>query len=107
MLGTSSSRKKGDFGLLGEIGKKFGYKIQAEWMKIDQVWYYYLPKPQGWMQTPWKTDVVIEHENDPSNIEYVINKLIEVCAPLKICFFYPGEEDEDDALYRISEIIKN
>lgn len=52
MLGTGKSRKKGDFGLIGRIGQKFGYEIQAEWMRLDQVWYFHLPKPENWEQPP-------------------------------------------------------
>jgi len=95
MLGTGKSREKGDYGLIGRIGQKFGYKIQAEWMRIDQVWYFYLPKPEKWEQWPWKTDVVIEHENDIDNLEYTIFKLGEVSAPLKVGIFYPGEEEKE------------
>lgn len=94
MLGTGKSRKTGDYGLIGRIGQKFGYEIQAEWMRIDQVWYFYLPKPEKWEQQPWKTDVVIEHENYINNLEYVIFKLGEVSAPLKVVISYPGEEEK-------------
>ena len=95
MLGTGKSRRKGDFGLIGRIGKKFGYELQAEWMRIDQVWYCYLPKPEKWEQQPWKTDVVIEHENDIDNLEYTLFKLGEVSAPLKVGIFYPRENEEE------------
>ena len=105
MLGTGKSRKKGDFGLIGRIGKNFGYKLQAEWMRIDQIWYYYLPKPEKWEQQPWKTDVVVEHENNIDNFEYTLFKLGEVSAPLKVGIFYPGEENEENLLKRCPEII--
>ena len=104
MLGTGSSRKKGDFGLLGRIGKKFGYDIQAEWRKINQVWFYWLPKPKGWKNAPWRNDVVVEHENDIENLEYTFIKFEEISAPLKVGIFYPGE-DEKEYLQKYREII--
>lgn len=106
MLGTGVSRKKGDYGLLGRIGQKFGYEIQAEWMRIDQVWYLWLPEREKWKQRPWKTEVVVEHENDIDNFEYTLFKLGEVSAPLKVGIFYPGEY-EKEYLEKAREIIKN
>lgn len=105
MLGTGKSREKGDFGIFGRIGKKFGYDPQAEWMRIDQIWYYWLPKPEKWDDAPWKTDVAIEHGNEIDDFEYTIFKFGEVSAPLKVGVFYPDEEDEDDLLRKCSEMI--
>ena len=105
LLGTAKSRKEGDFGLIGRIGKKFGYEIEAEWMRLDQVWFYYLPKPKDWKQEPWKTDVVIEHENDIKNLEYTIFKLGEVAVPLKVGIFYPGKEREEECLKKCRDMI--
>ena len=105
MPGTGASRKKKDYGLIGRVGQKFGYMIQAEWMRIDQVWYLWLPEREGWEQRPWKTEVVVEHENDINNFEYTIFKLGEVSAPLKVGIFYPGEY-EKEYLEKAREIIK-
>lgn len=107
MLGTSKSRKEGDFGLIGRIGQKFGYEIQAEWMRIDQVWYYNLQKPEVLEQKLWRTDVMIEHENDSRNFVYTLLKLGEASSPLKIGIFYPGEEFERKMLDKASDIISS
>lgn len=104
MLGTGESRRKGDYGLIGRVGKKFGYELQAEWMRIDQVWYHWLKKPEKWKERPWKTDVVIEHENYIDNLEFTIFKLREVSAPLKVGIFYP-EEEEEKYLQKCREMI--
>lgn len=105
MLGTGKSRKKGDFGLLGRIGKKFGYDIQAEWMRFDQVWYYYSLIEEAWIDLPWKTDVIIEHENNFQKFEYTLYKFEEASAPLKVGIFYPNDEIEEEALQQASKII--
>jgi hypothetical protein len=104
MLGTGRSRKRGDYGLIGRIGEKFGYEIQSEWRRIDQVWYYYLPKPKKCVEAPWRNDVVIEHENYIENLEYTFYKFDEISAPLKIGIFYAGEEEES-CLERCREMV--
>lgn len=95
MLGTGKSRKKSDYGLIGRIGQKFGYEIEAGWRHIDQVWFYWLPKPKGWRKSPWRNDVIVEHENDIDRLEYTFFKFEEILAPLKVGIFYPGEEEKD------------
>ena len=105
MLGTGESRKKGDYGLIGRIGQKFGYKIEPEWRRIDQVWYYYLPKPKTWENAPWKNDALVEHENYIKNLEYTLFKCEEISVPLKVGIFYPGD-DEEEYLEKAAEIIK-
>jgi len=105
LLGTGSSRKKGDYGLIGRIGQKFGYEITAEWRRIDQVWSYYLPKPKTWSQFPWRNDVVVEHENYIKNLEYTFFKFEEISAPLKVGIFYPGKESEEEAVEKCRQMI--
>ena len=105
MVGDSKSREQGDYGLWGVLGKKYDYEIQAEWMRIDQIWYYYLKKPTGWKEKPWQTDVAIEHENYYANIEYTLWKIGEFLANLKICIFYPDRDKKDKDLKKIGEII--
>lgn len=95
MLGTSKSRDRGNYGLLGRVGKKFGYIIEPEWRHIDQVWFYRLPKPKGWRKGPWKNDVLVEHENNIRRMEYTIFKFEEISAPLKVGIFYPGDNEEE------------
>ena len=106
MLGTRDSRSKGDFGLLGEIGQRFGYEIGAEWRRIDQVWFYHLPKPENWKQRPWRNDVVVEHENNVGNLEYTFVKFEEISAPLKVGIFYPGKEEEEQALQKVQQMVR-
>jgi hypothetical protein len=108
MLGTGEDRKKGNYGLIGRIGKKFGYEIQAEWMRIDQIWYYYLPETKEFediLEWPWRTDVMIEHENDFLKFHYTLLKLGEVSAPLKVGIFYPVKDDEEYAIETACQII--
>jgi len=104
MLGTGKSRKKEDFGLIGRIGQKFGYKIEAEWRDIDQIWYSWLPKPKNWKEAPWQNDVLVEHENTIGRLEYTLFKCEEISVPLKVCIFYPFE-NEQECLEKASEII--
>jgi hypothetical protein len=92
MIGNNRSREKGDFGILGAIGKREGYKIQAEWMHFDQAWYYTYRDTKISGIKPWRTDVVIEHENDHRYIPYCCIKLAESKAPLKILIAYPGKK---------------
>lgn len=105
MLGTGPSRKKGDYGLVGRIGQKFGYEIDPEWSHVDQVWYFDLPSPKNWEYTPWKNDVLVEYENNIKKLEYTILKFGEISAPLKVGIFYPRENDKKH-LERVCEIIR-
>lgn len=105
MLGTRKSRLKGDFGLVGRIGQKFRYEIEAEWRRIDQIWYDYLPKPETWKEEPWKNDVLVEHENEISNLEYTLFKCEEISVPFKVGIFYPEENEEESSLKKSCEII--
>ena len=106
MLGTSSSRRENDFGIIGSVGQGFGYQIQAEWMRIDQVWYNDLLERDDWDFIPWKTDVVIEHENNIDKLVRTLLKLGEISAPLKVGVFYPEPEKEDEYISTGSEIIE-
>jgi hypothetical protein len=106
MLGTSKSRKtKDDYGLIGRIGQKFGYKIDAEWRQIDQVWYVELPELKKGKDTPWRDEVIIEHENDAGRLEYTFYKFNEIAAPLKVGIFFPGKKNEEESLKKCQEMI--
>lgn len=105
MLGTSKSREKKDYGLLGRIGQKFGYEIDPEWRRIDQVWYISLPKLKKGRDTPWRDEVIIEHENFAERLEYTFFKFNEISAPLKVGIFFPGKENEEASLERCREMI--
>ena len=105
MLGTGESRKKEDYGLIGRIGQNFGYEIESGWRHIDQVWFQWLPKPEGWRKAPWKNDVLIEHENYIARLEYTFFKFEETSAPLKVGIFYPDQEDEEKYLQKSREMI--
>jgi hypothetical protein len=108
MLGTGKSRPKGDFGLIGRIGQKFGYEIEAEWRRIDQIWYQHLPKPENCEEAPWRIDVMVEHENAINNLEYTLFKCEEISTPLKVGIFYPypdDKENEEKFLKKSCEII--
>jgi len=105
MLGTAASRKKDDYGLLGRLGKRFQYQIEAEWRRIDQIWYHYLPKPETWESAPYRIDVAVEHENQIGNLEFTLFKFEELSIPLKICIFYLSMQDEKAVLRKSSEII--
>ena len=106
MLGTGESRKNNDFGLLGRIGQKYKYEVQAEWMRFDQIWYYLYFQEEGLIETPWKMDVIIEHENYFQRFEYTLLKFEGASAPLKVGIFYPDEETEYEVLEKASKIIK-
>ena len=106
MLGTGKSRKNNDYGLLGRIGQKNKYEVQAEWMKFDQTWYYLYYRGEPWLEIPWKVDVIIEHENHFQKFEYTLLKFEGVSAPLKVGIFYPDEEVEYEVLEKASQIIQ-
>jgi hypothetical protein len=105
MLGTSRSRKTGDYGLIGRIGQEFGYEIDAEWRNIDQVWYIYLPELKKGKDTPWRDEVLIEHENDAGRLEYTFYKFNEIAAPLKVGIFFPRKGNEEERLEKCREMI--
>lgn len=105
MLGDGDSRKNEDFGLIGRIGQRYGYQIQAEWMRIDQVWYYDINENDEWNFLPWVTDAIIEHENNIDDFIRTIVKLTEYSAPIKIAIFYPKRDDEEKWVGIASEII--
>lgn len=105
MLGSKKSRKKEDYGIFGKIGKKYGYELQAEWMRIDQVWYNQIDLEEG--IRVWWDEVGVEHHNGRSlkSILYVIYKLAEFKARLKIGVFYP-KDDVGSVLEQISKVIQ-
>jgi len=107
MLGTSDSRKKGDYGLLGKIGKKYGYTRECEWLKVDLNFHNDMEDEEFLGFIPWKTDVLIEHENNPTNYVRTLLKLGETSTPLKIVFFYPKVEEENEFIETGRRIIKN
>jgi hypothetical protein len=48
MLGSAESRRNADFGVLGRIGRSLGYALQAEYLRVDQIWYTLNPDaPEG------------------------------------------------------------
>lgn len=106
MLGTGKSRENNDYGLLGRIGQKNKYEVQAEWMRFDQTWYYLCYPGESWIEQPWKIDVIIEHENNFQRFEYTLFKFEGASAPLKVGIFYPDEEVEYEVLVRASQIIQ-
>lgn len=106
MLGNRQSRDNDDYGLIGRVGQKYHYETEPEWRDIDQVWSVLLPKPLILLESPWKLDVLVEHENDIKRLEYTLFKFLEIDAPLKIGIFYPADYEED-SLEKCREIIKN
>jgi len=106
MMGDKKSRKKGDFGVFGRIGTKYGYKVQAEWARLDQVWYDEVKLDEDTPLEWWWCEAAIEHENsqDLYDILYSVVKLTEFKARLKIGVYYP-RDDFNKALDEMSRFI--
>ncbi len=96
MVGSGS----GSFGLLGEMGKSFGYKLEREQYDIDQIWLYRAPKRFLRRKTLQRTHkivvgpfrwlfVLIEHELGIARWSKSLDKMFPLNAPLKVLITYP------------------
>jgi hypothetical protein len=103
MLGTGTSRASAGFGVLGNIGRNLGYQLQAEYLRVDQIWYTTSP------ETPndWRIEAFIEHENDVGRLPETIRKLLELGPGFKVAIVYPDPSEKKDALAEITRLIEN
>ena len=101
MLGTSTTRSTGDFGVLGRVGKSLDYRIQSEYFRIDQIWYSSHPTKDS----DWIIDAFVEHENNISKLSETIRKILQLGAGLKVLVTYPEGAPIDQITERVAEQI--
>jgi hypothetical protein len=101
MLGDGASRRAGDFGAIGRVGKLLGYHLQAEYFRVDQVWY---TEP---VIGDWHIDGYFEHENSIARLEETVRKLLQLGPGLKVVITYPDLDDRDECLESVRELIRN
>ena len=88
MLGSRETRAAGDFGVIGRLGQALGYSLQAEYFRIDQIWYSSPPTASE----DWLIDAFIEHENNPRRVPETFRKLLQLGPGLKVMITYPSED---------------
>jgi hypothetical protein len=115
MIGCGKTRDKGDYGIFGEIAKKYGffpeeprgkyetlYHVERGWLTADQLWSVVRE------HRIWELEVAIEHENNPSwdAVRYDLAKLADIKARLKILVAYPNRQELQKLLDGVSEILR-
>jgi hypothetical protein len=105
MLGSGGTRKTPlrDFGVLGRIGRSLGYELQAEYLRVDQIWYTVNPEDAG----DWRIEAFLEHENNFKRLPETVRKLLELGAGLKVAITYPPAATKGDLLAAIARLIKD
>jgi hypothetical protein len=101
MVGSSETRKAGDFGVLGRIGRSLGYHLQAEYLRVDQIWYVLNPDAPD----DWRIEAFLEHENNPKRLAETVRKLLELGAGLKVAITYPPSAMKQELLDGVSRLI--
>lgn len=103
MVGSSTTRSapKKDFGALGDMAERLGYTPQAEYLRIDQIWYF-VPNPN---EPEWIADAYLEHENDSRKLLELVRKLLNISGGLKVVITYPSEERREDLLDQVGTLI--
>jgi hypothetical protein len=103
MLGSSRTRAVQDHGLIGKVGKSLGYSIQAEYFRVDQVWY----SSSKTDADDWIIEAFIEHENEISRVPETIRKILQLGSGLKVLVTYPERTDVEKIVRRVSDQIKS
>jgi hypothetical protein len=104
MLGSSETRKSAarDFGIIGRVGRSLGYELQAEYLRVDQIWYTINPDaPED-----WRIEAFLEHENNHKRLAETVRKLLELGAGLKVAITYPPVASKAELLSTVSRLIK-
>lgn len=102
MLGSPSTRAGGRFGVLGQVGRSVGYQIQAEYLRVDQIWYDSPPSsPDDWL-----IEAFVEHENDVRRVPETIRKILQLGPGLKVLVTYPESVPAETLVTRVSELIR-
>lgn len=102
MLGDGPSRNTSDdYGILGCLGKKLGYKIQAEYLRVDQIWY----TSPSHDSSDWRIDAFIEHENDCRRLLETVRKLLQIGNGLKVIITYQYENKISDEIMSVQKLI--
>jgi hypothetical protein len=101
MVGDGATRKAAqpDYGAVGRVGAKLGYKRQAEYLRIDQIWYQEERPPN------WTIEAYIEHENSLGRLDMTVRKLLSVGPGLKVLVTYPGAR-KDHALDATERLLR-
>jgi hypothetical protein len=103
MLGSGETRNSAarDFGVIGRVGLTLGYKCQAEYLRVDQIWYASNPDaPEDW----W-IEAFLEHENNFKRLAMTVRKLLELGAGLKVAITYPPVASKAELLATVSRLI--
>lgn len=102
MVGSALSRKShSDFGALGAIGRRLGYLPQAEYLKLDQIWYF-VP---GQDKNDWHIDTYFEHEHNCAKLPELVRKLLTLGSGLKVAITYPPESRREELLVEVGSQI--
>lgn len=86
MLGSSASRRPPlkDFGVLGAMAQLLGYTPQAEYLRVDQIWYF----GPGQDKSDWLIDAYLEHEHNAKKLPELVRKLLAIGGGLKVAITY-------------------
>jgi hypothetical protein len=102
MVGSGSSRKAhADFGALGAVGRRLGYLPQAEYFRVDLIWYF-VP---GLANNDWHIDAFFEHEQNFAKLPELVRKLLALGTGLKVAVTYPPESRREELLVEVGEQI--
>ena len=102
MLGSAQTRTAGDFGILGRMGRNLGYEVQAEYFRVDQIWYSALESTPN----DWLIEAFIEHENEIARAEETIRKLLQLGAGFKVLISYPMAKSPSKVLDEIARLVR-
>ena len=101
MLGSSHTRAANDHGVLGRIGQSLGYLLQAEYFRVDQIWYSAPPTKTD----DWIIEAFVEHENEISRVPETIRKILQLGSGLKVLVTYPEGMDVERIVANVSALI--
>ena len=102
MLGSGETRSAGDFGVLGIMAASLGYRVEAEYLRVDQIWYSHHKDKED-----WEIDVFIEHENDDSRLAETVRKCLQLAQGTKVVITYPDRHGELQLREIAQTIVKN
>jgi hypothetical protein len=104
MLGSGETRKSAarDFGVIGRIGRSLGYELQAEYLRVDQIWYTLNPDAAE----DWRIEAFLKHENKYKHLPETVRKLLELGAGLKVAITYPPIASKAELLAKVSRLIR-
>ena len=100
MLGSGQSRITDNYGILGKIGRLLGYKVQAEYLRVDQIWY-----SETSSREEWSIEAFLEHENNVDRLPETVRKLLQLGPGLKVVISYPKRADFQKRADEIGSVV--